>query len=356
MSNTNSSTINNSWYPDVLVLGPGGMKGFLELGALIRLVKSGYLNKVNTYVGCSVGAIIALLLVAGYTPTEIVSDAADGDIFHDITNIRISDIRDNTGLISNKNIRDKLSERLRDKFGFVPSLQQLYLATGLVYVAVTLNLDNDRTEYLDKDSEPHLSAVDAAMLSMNIPFLFYKLKYKGCVYIDGAFGNPYPVDLYDDSKTNILGIYITTKETINKVTSDSSLFRYLYKVVNSSMTQIKLRIQNSCSQHCKHISLNSPSLDITGLTFNNDIKAQMLIIGYQEADNFLKTENIVEENSIDTSQFSSSSDGYTGVLDLLQSDYNDNYDPSLSQLNESDILTPISQKINNIINSFSENT
>ena len=36
------------------------------------------------------------------------------------------------------------------------------------------------------------------------------MKYRDHVYIDGAFGNPYPIDQFDDGKRNILGLYIDT--------------------------------------------------------------------------------------------------------------------------------------------------
>lgn len=275
------------WLPDILVLGPGGAKGFLELGALLKLHKINFLRQVHTYVGCSIGAVISLLLTCGYSPTEIVSCALDADIFHDITTFRLMDVKDNIGLISNQRIRNILIDKLKYKFGFVPTLNQLYLATGLKYVAVTLNLDKDSTEYLSYQTEPDLCCVEATLLSMNIPFLFYKLKYKGCTYIDGAFGNPYPIDIYDNGSSNILGIYISSTHPIIQESSDINILRYLYKVIHSSMNQIKLRIQKSCSNRCKHIGLYSPSLDTTGLTFDDKLKAKMLTLGYNEAESFL---------------------------------------------------------------------
>ena len=52
------------WPPEVIVIGPGGCKGFLELGALLYLEKEGYLRSVKTYAGVSVGAVISLLIVS----------------------------------------------------------------------------------------------------------------------------------------------------------------------------------------------------------------------------------------------------------------------------------------------------
>jgi len=54
------------WKPDIVILGPGGIKGFLELGVLYALQNNNLLENVHTYVGVSVGSIISLLLVCGF--------------------------------------------------------------------------------------------------------------------------------------------------------------------------------------------------------------------------------------------------------------------------------------------------
>lgn len=278
------------WYPEAIVLGPGGMKGFLELGALIGLDERGYLKEVHTYVGCSVGAIIGLLLVAGYKPIDIVNDAMNTNIFKDILYIELKDLqkkKENVGLLSSQELRTILTSKLKEKFGMIPTLRQLYMATGLTLITVALNLDKDEMEYLSWKTEPDLSCIEATLLSMNIPFIFYKIKYKSHIYIDGAFGNPYPVDIVDDGKTRVLGISITTKHPYIYDSTDDDNLRYVYKVINASMTQIKKRIEKSCSPACKHLTLYSPSMDTTGLTFDTNVKVSLLMLGYNTAKQFV---------------------------------------------------------------------
>jgi|DewCreStandDraft_4_1066084.scaffolds.fasta_scaffold02793_20 predicted acylesterase/phospholipase RssA len=275
------------WNPEILVLGPGGIKGFLFLGALLILESEGYLERIKTFVGVSVGAIISLLLVAGYTVTEIISEAVDTSLFQDISCINLTEIKENTGLISNRSIKEKLIARIEDKFGKILSLQELYDATGLEFMCVTMNLDQDKAEYISRKTYPQMSCVDAVLLSMNIPLLFYKLKYRGCVYIDGAFANPYPIDVYDDGKRDILGMYITSSNPAHHVPVDSHLALYLYKIIDSSMTQIRERIIRSSSPRCKHLELISPTFDTTGLTVDLKLKSQMITIGYTAAKEFL---------------------------------------------------------------------
>lgn len=279
------------WYPTVCVLGPGGIKGFLELGALSRLNEEDFLSEVKTYVGVSVGAIIGLLIIVGYSPEDIVPEATKFDMFQDLNSIDtnkfqletlISIAVTNMGLVSHSAMRSKLEFLVRDKMGMVPTLEQLYIAQGIKLVTVTLNLSLDRVEYVSYETEPNLSCVDAVLLSTNIPFLFQRLTYRSWTYVDGAFGNPYPIDLYDDGKTNILGLNISSSS--NNI---SDLKMYGYKVIHSPMTQIKQRIIEKASKRCRHINLRSCVLDASGILVKEDDKAQMLKTGYAEASKFL---------------------------------------------------------------------
>ena len=57
---------------DTLVLSGGSSKGILTLGALQYCYDNFLLNKIETYVGTSSGAIISFLLIIGYSPIEIM--------------------------------------------------------------------------------------------------------------------------------------------------------------------------------------------------------------------------------------------------------------------------------------------
>lgn len=277
-----------SWIPELIVLGPGGIKGFLELGALLVLEKQGWLDNVHTYVGVSVGAIISLLLICGYKVSAIIADAADTNIFHDLSTVRFSDIKGNVGLVSNEPIKKKIRDQIINVYDHVPTLRQLYLYTGIKLVAVSHNLDKEQVEYLSHETEPDMSCLDAVMLSMNIPLLFYKLKYKGCVYIDGAFGNPYPVDHYDDGKTDILGIYIRSTRPQEEEPSDSSTTMYIHKTIQSTMSELRRRIIEMTSERCRHIELKSPTVDSTGISVDADLKADTILTGYKVASEFIE--------------------------------------------------------------------
>ena len=208
----------NNWVPDVLVLGPGGIKGTLQLGSLFVLQKEGFLNNIHTYAGVSVGAIISLLIIVGYTIKEIIAITTDTDILQDIENFNILRASNNSGMISSDPIRRKLMSLVTNKIGLVPNLYQLYKDTSLSLVTVSHNITTDEPDYFDPFTRPNMSCVDAVMLSINIPIVFYRLVYDNNVYVDGALGNPYPINYFDNTGLyNILGIYIKNdKRTVRK--------------------------------------------------------------------------------------------------------------------------------------------
>ena len=57
--------------PEILVLSSGGSKGLAHLGALSFYEMNNQLTNIHTYVGCSIGSMISLLLNVGYKASEL---------------------------------------------------------------------------------------------------------------------------------------------------------------------------------------------------------------------------------------------------------------------------------------------
>ena len=314
--NMDSTCVRKRWIPRVLVIGPGGFKGLKALGFLSPIEDEGLLKYVDTYCGVSVGAIISLLIVAGYEIREIVGEAATLDLFKDMENLTIKSMMDNRGFMSNEPIRKKLTQLLLNKFGVVPTLRGLYLQTGKSYIAVTLNATDDKCEIMTPFTHPNISCIDATMFSMNIPFVFYQLIYQGKTYVDGALANPYPIDYFDNGNTNILGIYMKTthnnekhtdtfsipgnKIIINRIEDNNSIpiGSYLFKIIHSLMNQRRNHIIEQASSCCRHVCLETYNFDIMGYGITKEEKAQMLVDGFNEGKKFLTQLNNSQPISI----------------------------------------------------------
>ena len=272
------------WRPEVLVLGPGGVKGYLELGALLRFDhEDGYFDSIHTFVGCSIGAATALLLVCGYKTIDIIKTVVDMNVLAEVhSGFSIDDIGKNKGLLKNSVMETNLIKLLEDKFGSVPTLKGLHRLTGKKLMVVTTNCDRESVEYLSCDTEPDLSCVQAVMMSSALPFVMQKRYYNGCSYIDGALGNPYPIDYYDDGETNILGIYIDGRRGGDKTWLDQVAF-----FIHFAMTANRERIIRSASDRCRNLPLRSTIIDSVGITVSMEDKANMISQGYSSANEFL---------------------------------------------------------------------
>lgn len=289
----------NIWQPNVIILGSGGAKGFLILGALKKLTENNlskddnskignanFLENVTTWVGVSVGAAISLLSVVGYTIEEIIELCIDLNLINDILSINLDEARQKMGLIQNKTVEEKLKQNISRKYGYVPNLAQLYMLTGLNLSLVTFNMDKMRTEFLDKDTEPELSCVEAAMMSMAVPILMQPRKYKSNVYIDGAVGSPYPVLTFDHDDNKVLGLYISSEEDL--YSSDKKPTNFIYRLIQASIKTIREQEIKYASANVKHIPLKTLIRDTTGISINKESRQSMVDQGYQCAEEFLK--------------------------------------------------------------------
>lgn len=269
---------------DVLVAGPGGIKGFLELGALYFLDKYEKLKKTNCYIGVSVGSIICLLYNIGLTPKEIIyfailnQDIIDIDISNlDFTKL-LRDLKNNWGLSSTDKIKSILSKVIKEKIGYVPTLRQLYERTGKELVIVSFSISEKKTIYFSYKEYPNLSCVEAVSYSILIPFIFFRAVFNGALMQDGAFGDPYPVLLKDDGRNNILGLYVETDISENIFNNPLIYFHEVFHCLFSNMTQRNI---TDSSTKCKHIMLKSDIMDTIGATVTITDKAKMILIGIE---------------------------------------------------------------------------
>lgn len=265
--------------PEALILGPGGVKGFLILGCLKYFENVKLLETIDVFLGVSVGAIINLLLSLGCEINEIITQALQLNLFRDYREIQLEAIIKNVGLLTNKPVEEALNQIIKEKIGFIPSFQEHYKLTNKKYITLAYNVTKQRTDYFSVTTTPKESVVVATLASMNIPFLYQQYIINGCSYVDGAIGNVYPVDYLDNGKTYIIGIYVRTLAE----TEIASALDYLHRVIQAPMGEYRKKIIQNASDHCFHIELLSDTKDSSGVSVANEEKGKMLAHGYEKA-------------------------------------------------------------------------
>ena len=142
-----------------------------------------------------------------------------------------------------------------------------------------------KSAIINRHTHPELSCVKATIMSCCIPFLFQQYKYKGNIYIDGALTNPYPIDIFDDGKTPILGIYIVG----DAGESNEGVSWYFKMVINSPINELRRRIISASSPACKHIKLMCNDPNVNPLEVDDDIIGKLIHMGHTQAEIFVNS-------------------------------------------------------------------
>jgi len=213
---------------NVMILSGGSIKGFGMLGAIQYLIDQKMIENINTYIGCSVGSMIAYLLIIGFKPNEIISKIISEKILDHFTKINISKLSKGLGCFDWKHIEDFLLNMTFEKCDEPLTFEDLYNKFGKKLVCSTFNINTDKTEYLSIDTTPKLLCIAAIRMSSNIPFLFKRYMYKSCYYIDGGIVDNFPIKYeilcQDIPEPNIIGINLMKFEPIEHIpTQDNNL-------------------------------------------------------------------------------------------------------------------------------------
>ena len=157
-----------------LVLGSGGARGLAHIGAIREIEKRGY--KINSVIGCSVGAIVGGYYCAGKLDKfeEWVCSLSEWDV------VRFMDF----SLFSKNGMMkaDLLTDTMRELVG-----DQRIEDLPISFAAVATNLNDHKEVWLNKGD-----LFDAVRASMAIPGLITPKEIDGKTLVDGGLLNPLP--------------------------------------------------------------------------------------------------------------------------------------------------------------------
>ena len=280
------------WTPQVLVLGPGGFRGYAELGVLKVLKDKGKLEQVRHIIGCSVGSIIAMLMICGYTLDEILEiSVVDEKLVRETvqTSIKLErlaeGLKEHSGLLNTSVLQDVLVKLLMNKLGVSDiTLEQFHQLTRYNLILTVYNRSLKQTEYLSHYNSPTLSLIEGVMMSCNIPGLFYQISHNNYVYMDGALGNPYPVDYLDDGKLKILGIYIEEVD----YAGGGGIIETIQAALMIPLAEHRKRIISQTSSAVRHIPLSCQG-GFFGIITEKFNKESLIEIGRKAGDQFIES-------------------------------------------------------------------
>lgn len=217
---------------DTIVLGGGAMKSFNTIGA-IQYVYDNYLinnNNLKTFIGTSGGAMIAYLIIIGYTPVEIMVFLCTNQIFEKIQNFNMVALMNGLGAVSYIHIYEQLEKMTIEKIGYIPTFKDIKEKFNKDFIAITYNLTEDKIEYLSHDTYPNLPCLIAIRMSSNLPLVFENFKYGNSYYIDGGIANNFAIDIGVKKGKKILGIYNELSNYSITKNAEFNLTEYILKI------------------------------------------------------------------------------------------------------------------------------
>jgi len=272
-----------------LVLSGGGPKGLALMGALhyVHEINSNIFDQIDEYWGVSIGSIISVLLIIGYTPFEIFHKFF---IKMNITKnyLNMNKVYENMALCEIDQLGEIIKLLILEKMDNIPTFLQLFIKFNKKLNIIGTDVDHSKCVTFNKDTFPNMSILDALEISCDLPIIFTRKSYLGTNYVDGAISNEYPIDLADDHKTPILGIRVcSNKESI--FPEKFSNINWFYKILQIPMNILhQMRISN-CSEFCTNLDIEIDSISILDLTPTKEKKMELVFsFGYKKAKNYLE--------------------------------------------------------------------
>ncbi len=219
-----------------IVFSGGGINSLYFLGVIKYLDETNLINDIDNLCGTSAGSIVCLLLLLGFRFNEIYKICKNYNLLN-ILEIDIFNFTKTYSLYGNHKIKKILNVFIKNKYNVInPSFLKLYNLTKKKLFVIATDVENSSEKIFSVDHTPNVNVCDAICASSAIPFIFPYKEIEESKYIDGAFINNYPINLFMNDLENTIGINIMSHKFNNKkIDSILSYGFNLYELILNSL-------------------------------------------------------------------------------------------------------------------------
>jgi|TARA_B110000858_G_scaffold26362_1_gene27447 predicted acylesterase/phospholipase RssA len=218
-----------------LILSGGGMKAVSIIGTLKYFEEENILKDFKTFIGTSAGAIIAYLIIIGYTSSELTeviskidpSCLIKNNIENFFTNYGAFNVCDLVELIESMAKQKNTTLKITFKEHFKKFHKNLKI--------IGTNLTKTKSECFSYKITPNMNIYKAIEITMAVPYIFYPINYNDNLYCDGGISCNVPFK-YSKNKNESLAIIYNIQET----TKCDNIFSYFYAFVSIASNDIKM--------------------------------------------------------------------------------------------------------------------
>nr|QFG73717.1 MAG: patatin-like phospholipase [Megaviridae environmental sample] len=227
---------------DSLILSGGALKGILMLGVIHGFIEEGIidLKTIKNYYGVSVGAMISIMLMVGYTPNELFTEITKLDLTK-LDNIKdLVDFIEDFGLDDGENvmmmIRKLLQKKLSDDLDKI-TFKDLSKFGNLCIQAT--NISKYKLVSFSTSDTPNMGVLLALRMSIGVPVMFKPIKFEGDLYVDGCVISNAPITKDTPNKLAISTCLLKIEELYNQ-----DVFSYLIRVIRCAYASGKINYTN----------------------------------------------------------------------------------------------------------------
>jgi predicted acylesterase/phospholipase RssA len=286
----------------IAVFSGGGVKG-AAYGGVLQALREQHIDygarcpKLQTVVGCSIGSMIALCIVLGYTSSEL-QRLIDTVQLHEFLTIEPLSIFSGSilGLDDGTALRSFLTDLIRSKLACdVPTAQSLTLKSLSaskkmeLHIAVT-DMSNIQRVMLTPTTHPSFRVVDAVYASCALPPVFAPVEVNSILYADGGIVDNYPISEYEPSQ--VLGFRLQSGKADAKEETEQlmPIFKYIQSVLQISGFLPDVAIWYALPQEARRRTVSIYCEGITSMGVQNlsEKKAKLTQLGYKAMQNAIQ--------------------------------------------------------------------
>lgn len=275
-----------------LVLSGGGLNGFSYIGIISYLNDIQCLRDIHTFVGTSAGGFLCMLLALEIDLQNIVDMCNNSKFLQCFSNMNldIEHMLESYGIIDTLELKSNLEQLFLNMYGQKSlTMKDAYKLTKKQCTLVSTNVHTMDAIYINHETHPDTTCIDAILATCAIPFLFPAINLQpqnNALAIDGAFidnfAYEYAMNHYNLKPYNTISICLCISKSINEYIDNTCILSYanriLYLVSTCIVYHQYILHKNNPDIYSLKLNLTLPISKIMDL--NYDILHDIIQNGY----------------------------------------------------------------------------
>ena len=279
---------------DAIVFSSGGARGIAHLGALNFMFTTcpHLIQDARYFIGSSAGAVVATLLAMGLHRGMTPRDMFEGHIipFRYKRDLRLNMLSTLFGIEMSGSLETFLKGLVDPDVTF----KDVYNECGTVLSILGTNLNTSTSVIFDPIRTPDMSIYDALRISCSVPLLFPAVRVNGDLFVDGAVGNAFPVDVAMETYgcRNILGLRFDVFAASLNGDKSWKLDQYIGAVIDTMIHSSSMHVPARRGVVTDIVTLTTPD-EISAIDFglSKDEKWQLFDAGNESMRVYIKKHN-----------------------------------------------------------------